>query len=665
MLVLMVATMGVGFAIGFAPGASPPVTAQRPMPTQSPADVEAALRRHGTRHSLAAVDAPDGAPVKTVLHVTNFGWKPTDILVVELSGSGATACPGEFQPSRVKGVTCRGGVTRLASVEIPLGAGSQSALVYSLDPAKVPDACASFQAVRSGRTAPAAWEQTVWAQGLGEPIAVQAIAEADSGVTAHDGQTSLYVNRPAGGAVRDPRITKALPMVWADARSSRVRVMNAAAQCLDTEIGIGGDAMREPCPARRSQRASVPAFDTADLSLEFGSAEVGTLTMAPPNQLPQAQLDVNAVVERLDDSGWVSFGGVNHTAAGNDGGLAFPLAVSALPNQRSELWVTNQHVTATAEINLLMFDGNQQVHRNYNDPVPLCPGGTRRYDILALAGDIPATRPGRGGGQEGAPLLALRVQGSNAALPTFLPLAGVMVLSSDVGVTAYSGLGLAQDIAGALRGRLGGVDNAYRTAAVIPFAKKTVGDKRMTTAFGVMMVAGIQGENVFTVDVYDAAGRPVVQGFARQMGSSTGGFFDMRDVVVRRDGNMPARLPDGFVGTVVIHGQQNRGMVGVVAIDRPVDAARPGMPLAGQDAPAQTTRRDELYSRSGNLLIQWPDPSAPTPTNAPTLRPSPTATATGEITPTPPMNTPARPTPTTSDRVWRKLWLPGVWNGEG
>lgn len=664
--VLLASTLAVAFAIGLGLGGVTPAAAQRPMPP-SQAEIEAILRRYGSRHGLAAVDAPGGVAGHTTLRIASSGWKSTDLLVVELAASGGADCATPFQSSRIKQATCRTGLGRFGSIEVPLSGGG-SVMVYSLDPTKVPDACASFQAVRTGQKTLMQWEQEVWNSSYGEPLAIEAVAAAGDGTTAFDGRPALGAGRTVG----NQRVAQTLPVVWTDLKGARLRLFNTLPQCIQGAATAGGTVEGSDCPGRRESRWVMPAYDATDLKPDFGSAEVGSLALvgtAPQQGQPPAILtDLLATADRLDASGWLSYDRTPLSTA-NPGSIAFPMAVAPLDNLKSELWVSNHNVTATVSVNLLMFDGNQAIHQSYTDPVGLCPGATRRYDIQEIAGEIAPSSPPRGGnGQAGPPVLSLRVEATSPLLQNFAPISGVMVLSSASGVTAYRGLTVPAELQ-ALRGRPEGDRTGPTSAVVLPGVKKAYGADRMTSYVMAMMLVGAQAENAITVDFYDSAGKPVVVGFTRAMGQGPAAFFDLRDVVVPgRGGAQPQRLPDGFIGTAVVRGQQNRGQMGAVAVERPVPAGAT-RPLAA-DGPSQNTPRDTLISYSGALLLQWPDPDAPaTPTNVPVptvgrMTPTPGG---GRMTPTPGVTvSPGVPSPEatpTANVARTKAWLPALLNG--
>ncbi len=619
-----------------------PAAAQRatPMPTPDP---QTLLRRYGTRFSLPMVDAPGGGSATVALDVASSGWRTTDVLVVELDATRAAGCDTPFDAARIKRVTCVRGIGRLHAATVPLAGAAESAIVYSLDPAKVADACATFDAVRTGRQTMAAWEQQVWMQGHGEPIAVKVAAQTADAMTALSGQTSLATGRP--GAMRDAgRVIRSLPVLWAGGAGGRARLLNPSAQCLAANAAVGGSGPDGGCGPRADHRLAVPPHGAVSVPAPAAAVAVGSLTLGAAAQQPSGNVqDAAAAADVLDARGWMSINDASMTAA-SQYGPAFPIAVAPFPGLTSELWVTNNHVTATVNVALVMFSGNLAVHATHNDPVPLCPGGTRRYDVQAIAGEIPPTQP-RENGPVGAPLLSLRIEATSPQLPTFPPVSGVMVLRGDHGVTAYTGLAAPPELQ-ALRGRpgAGGVDVAPVT--VIPNVKKLAGDARLSTYIGAMVLGNPQAENGIAVDFYDADGKPVVVGFQRALGNGPAAMFDLREVVARGRDGTAMRLPDGFVGTAVVRGGQNRGMLGVVAIDRPGDPVRPDAPRPLADGPAQAPATDRMSSHTGVILPQWPDPDVPTPTPLPTRVPS-TPTPTGP----PPTQVPTAVAPSATPEV--------------
>lgn len=612
----------------------PSATLQRPLPTATPgADAELALRRFGTRHVLAAVGSGAGGASSSAIQVVNTGWRPTNLLVVGLESSGADDCAAggpritgyatfEVLASRYRGTQF--------TTEAHFGSGGMgdSALVYSLHADLVNDLDASFLPVVQGQMSLAEWEDQVWRPHFGEPVAVSVVAETDGAATAFESHTPLDGGAVAGRPLRHNRV---LPLAWTERQGARTRVMNGGSACLQARSRIGGDT--EACSPPQGSALGVAAYDSATIAPRPAGAEVATFGLAPQNQNPSALSDAALVADRLDASGWVSLAGRGMGPAA-ESVLLFPMAVVPLPNLKSELWVTNEHVTATAQVSLLMFDGNLNLRPPYQDPVPLCPGGTRRYDIQAIAGEIPPTT-GRGD-QPGPPLLSLRVEATSTQLPTFVPVSGAMRFASDLGATAYSGFIPPVELA-AFRARPGMDRGGMRTEIVVPGVKRAVGDERLSTMLSVMAYSP-QTENAITIDLHDALGRPVATGIRVQMGQGPAAYLDL--------GALPPRqgVPEGFQGTAVIRGAQNRGTLAAIALDRP--AAPAARPQPTPIAPDQANRRDRVWSYSGSLLPQWPDPSVPTPTLVPTrMAPTPTATGarptlTPEVTPTPPPQPP-------------------------
>jgi len=305
-------------------------------------------------------------------------------------------------------------------------------------------------------------------------------------------------------------------------------------------------------------------------------------------------------------------------------------------------------VTATIQINLAMSDGNGQVLRNFNDPVGLCPGATRVYDVLDLAGEIPPTGRGDRGG---TPYLSLRVEGISRQLNEFAPIAGTIILRSPSGSVAYPGLNLPFE-ATALRPRRDQAGSASSMAVVLPGVKLRYGPDRMTSFVAIAGLGATAGDNRVIIDFYDQDGTLLVEGFQRPIRPVA--FFDLAQVVLRDNGGQ--RLPDGFVGTAVIRGQRNRiALFGAVAVERPAQRDRPGSGAAATGP---------ILAYTGQVLRLWPDPDAPTPT-APPTRARPSATPD-----TPPTDVPTpgdEPTPTSGIGQDGVIWLPMLqrgWSGD-
>ena len=614
-----------GFALGLLLGGLP-ARAQTDRPGQI---TEAMQRRYATRH-LLPFTAPSGTASDTAasLRVTNTGWRETQVLVLELAPV-PVACTADFDPARVIAVHCETGLGRFESRSVPLSGQDSLALVYSLDPTAVADACQSFAPVRRGAMSLAAWETSVQQAAPGEPIAVLGEARAGAALIGLAGLTGLPLPAAQTGRLS---LTKALASVPAG-REGRLRVVNASADCATIENRTGLPSETADCRPPRPAIDALGAFAARDLAADFGSAEMAALTQLRSGSQPTDLLALGSGIDLRAPELWLR---QTATTLGTADSriLAFPLAISPIEGSSSELWVSNAHVTATVQINLAMSDGNGQVIRNFNDPIGLCPGATRVYDILDLAGEIPPT--GRGAAAE--PYLSLRVEGTSSQISEFAPIAGTLIVRQPGSGFAYAGLNLPFE-ANVIRPRRDQTDGANAIAAVLPGLKLRYGPERLTSFVAIAGLGSVAGDNAVTIDFYDADGNLVVTNFQRPLRPVA--FFDLTQVVLRDGGGQ--RLPDGFVGTAVIRGQRNPGAAfGAIALERPAAGDRP----AAAGSPA-------VHAYASQLIRLWPDPDAPTPTPGPTRAlPTPTSQtppATDEPTPTGEATRPAEP---------RSIWLP-------
>lgn len=636
--IFLLLVLGASFSLGLGLASRTASAQQRP-----PGLPEEVLRRFGARHTLPMIGPASGSAT-TVVNMTSLGWKPSDVLVVELASPArpsGNACDVAVPPSRIAHVTCQKGLAAHGLAQVTLQSNhATSALVYSVDPSKVADVCASFEAVSAGRLSLEQWERDTWSVAPGEPLAVSATASTGSAssstaMTGFTGRTGLSLAGTSRPNQPNPNqsFAQALPVVWSDGQGGRAVVMNASAQCQTARLRAV-PLVENDCPQARSMEAAIPPYGALDISADLNARPGGSLSLGPSDALSLA-------ADRMDATGWISYGGTNVVDSAQ---IAFPLAVAALPNLKSELWVTNHNVTATTKIAIVMFDGNGKLHKLINDPEELCPGASRRYDIVALAGEIPPTTGRGGGGGQGPPMLSLRVESTNTSLPTAPPISGLMVLQSDLGITAYNGLPAPNEIRVLQAGRRD--QGGLQIQTVVSGVKIGYGTPPMTTLLAIQGVMDPSPPSVY-LDIYDQQGtlvRGEVPVFIGQ-GLVGAGYFDFTKA--RLPGS-PNPLPQNFIGSVVIRGQQGYGITGVVALDRPVAI------------PATQPGTDRLVSFGGALLPLWPDPSAPTPTPAPT-RPRPTPTP-SEPTPVPPTPTAVRPTPTSAIIDRAPLFLPALMN---
>ncbi len=631
--IVLCSVMTAGFALGLILGLgmdAPPARAQVDRPGVITEEIQ---RLYGTRQMLpftAAAGAGDAASAS--LRVTNLGWSATHLLVVEMA-TVDPACDTGFDAERILAVHCRSELARMASVEVPLSGQDGYAMVYSLDPERADDACAAFAPVQRGETTLAEWEAGVLRRAAGEPLAVLGEARLEDGrAAAMPAEASLALESEVAG-----RISASLALARIDrgGTPARLRLANTATTCARVETRVGPDSSSADCRPVDRANVELAANTAADLAAVTGPDGTAALSVERIARPPAEMLQLTAAIDQRDDELWLRHA-ASRLSTPDSRILSFPLALSPLPDSRTELWVTNAHVTATVQVNLAMSDGNGQVLRNFNDPVGLCPGATRVYDILDLAGEIPPS--GRGG--NGAPYLSLRVEGLAAELGEFAPIAGSLILRSPEGSFAYPGLNLPFEAA-ALRPRRDQLGGDHAVAAVLPGLKLRHGPQQMTSFVAIAGLGSAAGDNQVTIDFYDAEGNLVVEGFQRPL--QPVGFFGLEQVALR-DGGAGQRLPDGFIGTAVIRGQRNpAAALGAVAIERPAQSDR------------QSAATGPIHAYTSQILRLWPDPDAPTPTPPPT-RPQPS--------PTPEISaTPEEPTPTPRDEPEGLIHLPLLLRG--
>ncbi len=587
------------------PSPSRPASAQRPTPR--PPDFTQ-LQQYGTKLAIAIPMGDTDALSDVSAAITNVGREASGALVVAL-GQPAGSCP--TATTGIVGYACRETLAPMALAELELpAAGTTGAVVYSLAPEQAGALCAGFEAVAAGRQTLAAWETTAWAPGAA--LAALFTLSGPAGTTGLAAEPSLAVAGIAGNASDRPGrgTTQLLLRPWPTTDGGQAAVMNMGGECtpLNPRVVAAGPG-EGPCSAWvNGTPQQLPPMSAVPL---------------PPASAPSvlsAQSPGEFIVcgGRSNDAGWLTFG--NAWTSNQSGGVAFPLAVGPQPNGQSDLWVTNTSVTATAQVELVMFNGNQGLQRLYTDPAPLCPGVVRRYDVTELAGDIPPTA-GRGDAA-GPPLLSLRLQGTTPDTAAAPLLAGILTLQNGQGITGYAGQAntpATVAFQAAVRQLPG-----FAMWTVVPGVKKRVGADGRTTFLAVQTLGNPQAANVAYVDLYDAAGNQVASELPLRLGDGPGGFLDL--------GNTRIGVPDGFHGTAVVRAAQGRGAMAVVAMDR-LDG-----PGRGQDV---------LATWSGVILPRWPEPAAPTATPGPTRDPG-QATATAAVSATP---VEATPTPDLAIRL--------------
>lgn len=618
----VLALLGLGLGLGLlqAPGASH-AQGDRPQPTPDPR-VGAAAARYGTRHIVPAL-APAGAEqAEGELRVTNAGWLTTTVAIVELAAPGSEpGCEGSASP--VVGVTCLEGVGPLSTRAYDPSPAASSLWAYSLAPEQSRAACRELAKVAEGAQDHNVWSSTYWWRGHGTPLALTWLGSGAAGRAASEGLPATGLSEilgSLGGAS-----AAVLPRV---AAGGQARWVNAEDSCLPLSARAAEAAVDETCSPPEMRRLELPplaVFDATSLAATSDAGEGSALAALGRGELI-------AAADSADARGWTSYaaGPPRLPQVQQSATTALPLVITPLGASEAQVWVTNQHPTRTAKVSLLMWDGNQAQLVPFRDPLGLCPGATRSYDIRAIVGEIPPTNARRGDVNEPQPpYLSLRAEAVSEDGSTFVPVAAVSVVEGSQGVGAYGGLNLPiLAAAGGLR-RDGVIRGVPPMVTIVPDVRIGHGPERISTFLAVMTISpDANAERQALVELYDEQGQRVAEPLRIQMGAGPGGFLDLALVA----GRLGARFPGGFRGTAVVRGALNRGAIGVVAMNRPT----------GSDAPPSG---DQVTVHTGLVIARGPDPAIPTATPR-SDRIDPTATPPrSRMTPTPVEPTPVAKTP--------------------
>ncbi len=597
-----VAIGGLGLGLGLvllAAGLMRPPTVVKAQPT----DLENALALYGRRYVVPLPQAPQ---MEAQLAVANIGWEDTGLAVVALAEAGATACPAPFAPGSLVAVSCGAKVPGSSFVELPVrAAGASHLFVYSIG-GDAPAACRALGDVESGALALAAWERTTWEPGA--PVAVTLKASSAAGSTAVTGQPAI-IDMVPGLAGRLGSRAWGLPMVEEDGHTAAL-VINASPQCTAIESATAplydGD-----CPTAQVATTYAPPYSAR----RTNHATPGGVVVAAPRPLA-------GLVEHQAPKGWYTYG---LTPVIRDvRQVYFPLAAGPLEGMTSELWVTNNHVTATTTINLIMTNANGQVTKLVRDDVPLCPLSTRKYDVTDLAGEIPRQ------GRNGPPMLSLSVSSTNLDLPQAPPISAAILLETSLGTAAYAGFTSLNPLAALGVGRR---DDIQGTPVIaVPGVKMAYGQPQATTA---LVVQAVRGGNVtrMYIDFIDADGKLVMDDAYFAARSDGGLLIDLAQPMGKVGGGDRSRLPAGFMGTALIRPEARRATLAVLAFDHAAGDRRGPTPRAGapsrpwwEQAPDQGDQVS-LSTVGGLQLLRPPDPNAPTATTAPTRAPRATPTS--------------------------------------
>jgi hypothetical protein len=549
---------------------------------------------YGRRLVVPLPEMPTGTGVDVI--VASGGWVDTTLAVVVLGpGEPVAQCPAPFDAGQVLAVDCgtRVPANGLVSVPVPSATGAGQVMLYALANETADAACAELEDL-SGPGGLAGWELDQWQPG--EPLAGYArlVAGGDeTQVTARSVFRALASRAPA------PPASLGLPLPGIGARG---RVASAAHECLTVNVlSRAVPAAPDDCSPPAVERPAVRPFGST-LAPAAGAGGGGMVVRAPGDLAGVAGLHTN--------DGWLALAASPVTNGTTS--AVFPLAAGIVPELQSELWVTSQAVTATSTIEITMTDGNGRLHKLFTDPDPLCAGGTRSYDVDALAGTIPPT--GRGG----PPMVSLRVS-SLAVMPGTQPtLAAGMVFRTPLGMAAYAGLndenpltslGRRDDIAGS-------------PVVVVPDIVVGHGTPATTSYLLLSSVrAGGNAARAF-IDFYDEAGQLVVEGAFVQARAGAGSFYNVAQGF-QNLGGQQLTLPRGFRGLAVVRPENARTALAAMVLNLPLTDAAPRPLQAGGDV---------FDVHFGAYALRGPNPNAPTatPTETP-FRATPTATPTRTI----------------------------------
>lgn len=609
LILVLCASAIAGFAAGLLLDRTPALAQRLPF------DAAESVARHGRRYVVPSIIAPGAAGAAGTLRITNHGFRPTNLAIVQLAA--AAASPPETCGSgagEIVGVRCVPAIAMNATAEVDLtGMDGGALIIYSLDP-NASRACGELSALPDGALTLAEWEAASWHAALGERIAV-AVDLVDggdraamAGIASSGLDSQLRNLDPFGYAAVVPR--------WSS--DTALSVVSVAGECAPVRAVSAPESAEGACPPATSTDFELPPFSTSRLTADAGPARGLALL---------SRSEIIAATDRRSAGGWASASAPVLTGGATSGQIAFPVAVGPVTDARTTLWVTNQHVTATAQIDLLMWDGNGSLRVPFADPTPLCAGSTRAYDINAIAGEIPPTT-GRGDAA-GPPLLSLRVESTGYGIETAPPIGAQLEIESPSGTAAYAGLSYPTILGIAARLGAGGdrpITRGFaRGITIVPGVMVNFGPERRSTMLAIQVLnSNAMAERQARIDLYDLSGALVVADVRVPLGIGPAGFLDLSTIAGRLGDSARA----GFLGTAVVRGGQNQGTLGVVALTRQT---------APSDRGGSTIEGDQLTLAQGSIVLFETDPSIPTPTPLPT-RAGPTATPTpGPDEPTPTM----------------------------
>jgi hypothetical protein len=451
-------------------------------------------------------------------------------------------------------------------------------------------ACAALAGVGTGAYTLDEWEGNDFVPG--EPIAVALASATVSGSTIGPGQHALADLVPGTPFA----MNVGAPYVPSGATTRLVAQSTSCERVEGRWSTAGGEC--DPAPF------TLPTLPLSAVSLP-AHGQTGGTTLSTTAALA-------AGIDASGESGWFSLPLTELTQESRQ--LYFPMAGGLTDGLTAELVVANHHMTATTTVDIFMLGAGGQLINLYTDPLPLCAGGVRSYDVTTLAGPIT-------GGGRGPAVLSLRVTSTNRDLVLAPPISAVVVMRGNMDAAAYSGA----DSSNPFAILAGGRDQAAASVYAIPGARRNAGNPPQTTVIAVQSTRGAQNSQVY-VDFYDQRGRLVADDAYFVTRGDGAAVIDLSRPMPSVGGGDMMSLPDGFVGTALVRGAAPRDSLAVVSFDlprRPADA-RSAEPLQAARLPFALTEAVHVIRSS--------DPSVPTPTGTstpPERPPTPTPTATG------------------------------------
>jgi hypothetical protein len=268
--------------------------------------------------------------------------------------------------------------------------------------------------------------------------------------------------------------------------------------------------------------------------------------------------ELASLVDWSDDRGWASYSLAEVETTSRM--LYFPVVEGIVDDLRAELFVQSHSLVDATTIDLFLVATGGRLVAFETDPVPLCAGAIRSYDLGGLLERADHAL-------EQGSVVSLRVTSTNRAVAEPPPISGAIVLGSSRDQAAYVGADHTSLLAGINRGSRRG-----SPAFAVAGARLNHGDPPTTT---VIVAQGKRGSDTAMVyaDFYDAAGSLVVDDaffLARGDGAIV---IDPAAPLLNSGGGLAGTLPEGFVGTAEVWGTLRNALV-VTVIETGADAGR-------------------------------------------------------------------------------------------